>query len=190
MRRRLTGLLDVPVSRNVISGRPTFVTMMQSANFGKRGDVALLRWPHRSKLQSIFIQPQVRAPAMIIGQVTLKDTVQVSSVRHDHMVQAFTPERTDEAFQVGRLPGRAGRNPELLQPQNLGAVLEGQTINAVPVWEQVLGWCGRVGLELDLAAGKAAARLTGLAILASLRQVLGSLNRVDQVVGGENLIRF
>ncbi len=41
---------------------------------------------------------------------------------------------------------------------------------------------GRVGLDLDLAAGKLAARLTGLAILASLRQVLGSLNRVKQVV--------
>ncbi len=41
---------------------------------------------------------------------------------------------------------------------------------------------GRVGSELDLAAGKAAARLTGLAILASLRQVLGSLDRVEQVV--------
>jgi enamine deaminase RidA (YjgF/YER057c/UK114 family) len=33
-----------------------------------------------------------------------------------------------------------------------------------------------------LAAGKAAARLTGLAILASLRQVLGTLERVEQVV--------
>ena len=82
------------------------IVMMQPANFGKRGDVALLRWLHRPKLRSIFIQPQVRGPAMIIGLVTLKDTVQVSSVQHDHMVQAFTPERTDEAFQVGRLPGR------------------------------------------------------------------------------------
>jgi enamine deaminase RidA (YjgF/YER057c/UK114 family) len=41
---------------------------------------------------------------------------------------------------------------------------------------------GRVGQDLDLAAGKAAARLAGLAILASLRQVLGSLDRVEQVV--------
>ncbi len=41
---------------------------------------------------------------------------------------------------------------------------------------------GRVDRDLDLAAGKAAARLTGLAILASLRQVLGSLDRVEQVV--------
>ena len=41
---------------------------------------------------------------------------------------------------------------------------------------------GRVGADLDLAAGKAAARQTGLAILASLRASLGSLDRVQRVV--------
>jgi enamine deaminase RidA (YjgF/YER057c/UK114 family) len=41
---------------------------------------------------------------------------------------------------------------------------------------------GRVGADLDLAAGKGAARQTGLAILASLRAALGSLDRVQRVV--------
>ena len=41
---------------------------------------------------------------------------------------------------------------------------------------------GRVGSELDLAAGKAAARQTGLTILATLKRVLGSLNKVERVV--------
>lgn len=41
---------------------------------------------------------------------------------------------------------------------------------------------GCVGRDLDLAAGKAAARQTGLAILASLRATLGSLNRVHRLV--------
>ena len=41
---------------------------------------------------------------------------------------------------------------------------------------------GRVGADLDLAAGKAAARQTGLAILATLRSELGSLNRVQRVI--------
>jgi enamine deaminase RidA (YjgF/YER057c/UK114 family) len=41
---------------------------------------------------------------------------------------------------------------------------------------------GRVGEAMDVVAGKAAARQTGLAILASLRAVLGSLDRVDRVV--------
>ena len=41
---------------------------------------------------------------------------------------------------------------------------------------------GRVGADLDLAAGKAAARQVGLAILATVRDNLGSLNRVRRVI--------
>jgi enamine deaminase RidA (YjgF/YER057c/UK114 family) len=41
---------------------------------------------------------------------------------------------------------------------------------------------GCVGLDLDLAAGKAAARQTGLTMLASLRRVLGSLDRIERVI--------
>jgi enamine deaminase RidA (YjgF/YER057c/UK114 family) len=41
---------------------------------------------------------------------------------------------------------------------------------------------GKVGLDLDLAGGKAAARQTGLALLATLRAALGSLDRVERVV--------
>ena len=41
---------------------------------------------------------------------------------------------------------------------------------------------GRVGDDLDLAAGKAAARQTGLAILATLRAGLGSLDRIQRVI--------
>lgn len=41
---------------------------------------------------------------------------------------------------------------------------------------------GRVGDDLDMEAGKAAARHVGLAILATLRSELGSLNRVKRVI--------
>jgi enamine deaminase RidA (YjgF/YER057c/UK114 family) len=41
---------------------------------------------------------------------------------------------------------------------------------------------GKVGLDLDLAAGQVAARQTGLAILATLRAELGSLDRIKRVV--------
>ncbi|MGV3660072.1 MAG: RidA family protein [Prosthecobacter sp.] len=41
---------------------------------------------------------------------------------------------------------------------------------------------GRVGEDLDLAAGKAAARQTALALLATLKSELGSLDRVKRVV--------
>ena len=41
---------------------------------------------------------------------------------------------------------------------------------------------GRLGADLDVDKGKAAARQTGLAILATLRQALGSLDKVDRVI--------
>ena len=41
---------------------------------------------------------------------------------------------------------------------------------------------GRVGSDLDVDKAKAAARQTGLAILATLREGLGSLDKVDRVV--------
>ena len=41
---------------------------------------------------------------------------------------------------------------------------------------------GRVGQDLDLEAGKAAARQTGLAILATLRSELGNLDRVKRLI--------
>lgn len=41
---------------------------------------------------------------------------------------------------------------------------------------------GRVGADLDVAAGKNAARQTGLAILATIRAELGSLDKVKRVV--------
>jgi enamine deaminase RidA (YjgF/YER057c/UK114 family) len=41
---------------------------------------------------------------------------------------------------------------------------------------------GRLGAELDVAAGYVAARLVGLGILASLRKQFGSLDRVARVV--------
>jgi enamine deaminase RidA (YjgF/YER057c/UK114 family) len=41
---------------------------------------------------------------------------------------------------------------------------------------------GRVGQDLDLQAGKLAARQVGLAILATLRSQLGSLDRVKRLI--------
>ena len=41
---------------------------------------------------------------------------------------------------------------------------------------------GRVGADLDLKEGKAAAKQTALALLATLKQELGSLDRVKRVI--------
>lgn len=43
-------------------------------------------------------------------------------------------------------------------------------------------YVGKVGLDVDLAFGKAAARQTGLAILATLKSHLGSLDKIRRLV--------
>lgn len=47
---------------------------------------------------------------------------------------------------------------------------------------------GKVGVDLTVAQARAAARQTGLSILASLRGKLGSLNRVNRVVKSLGMI--
>jgi enamine deaminase RidA (YjgF/YER057c/UK114 family) len=48
---------------------------------------------------------------------------------------------------------------------------------------------GRLGSDLDTESGKAAARLTALAILATLRQHVGDLNRVRRVIKTMGLVQ-
>jgi enamine deaminase RidA (YjgF/YER057c/UK114 family) len=52
----------------------------------------------------------------------------------------------------------------------------------VPLSEGKLLWSGKLGAELDAAAGAQAARRCGLQALAALRLELGSLDRVRRVV--------
>ena len=79
--------------------------MMESAHFRERDDIALLRRLDPPKLRGIFVQTQMGPPAMIICEITFKDPAQMDCVQHDHVVQTFTPNQTDEAFHIRRLPG-------------------------------------------------------------------------------------
>jgi enamine deaminase RidA (YjgF/YER057c/UK114 family) len=48
---------------------------------------------------------------------------------------------------------------------------------------------GRLGADLDVAAGYHAAKITGLGLLATLREALGSLDRVSKLVKLLGLVR-
>jgi enamine deaminase RidA (YjgF/YER057c/UK114 family) len=79
---------------------------------------------------------------------------------------------------------------ELPPPPPLGGVYQRVLVTGGLAWVSGHGplrpdgtfIVGRVGDDIDLAAGKAAARQTGLAMLASLRAHFGSLDRVRRVV--------
>lgn len=53
---------------------------------------------------------------------------------------------------------------------------------AGPIGEDGKPVCGKLGRDMDVAQGQAAARLVALQLLATIRQELGSLDRVKRVV--------
>src|SRR4051812_29650566 len=65
-------------------------------------------------------------------------------------------------------------------PAVIGNVIDGSGSGPLQPAKSLI--TGRVGADLDTAAGKAAARQVGLAILATLRSELGSLDRVKRLV--------
>ena len=122
----------------MISGRQAFVAMMESAHLGKGNDRSLLRSLHRARLGGILVQGQVRSAPVIVGEIGFEQTVQVSLVEHDDVIQTLAPHRTDQPFDVRGLPRRVRGDADFLQAQSLGAALELQSVNAVAVPEQVL----------------------------------------------------
>jgi len=90
--------------RIVASGRPTLVAMVQAAHLGKRNDLSLLRPLHRARFRGVLVQAQMGPTPVIIGEIGFEQTVQVSLVEHDDVIQAFAPDGTDQPFDVRRLP--------------------------------------------------------------------------------------
>ena len=138
-----TALLNTPARRVVISGRETIAAMMKSAHLGKHNNLSLLRSLHRPRFRGIFVQAQMGPTPVIIGKIGFKQTVQVSLVEHDDVIQTFATDRTNQPFDVRRLPRRARHNPDFLQAQSLGAALELQAVDAITVTEQVLRGRGK-----------------------------------------------
>ena len=107
--------------------------MVQAAHLWERDDLPLLRSLHWARCRGILVQPQMGPTPMIIGKIGFEQTVQVSLVEHDDVIQTFAADRTNQPFDVRRLPRRARRNPDFLQAQSLGAASELQTVNAIAV---------------------------------------------------------
>jgi hypothetical protein len=92
------------------SGRSALVAMVQAAHFGKRDNPTDIRTINRSWLWGVLVQAEMRsAPVIVIHEVTQVVTEAAFTAADDHVVQAFTTDRADEAFDVGALPERPRR---------------------------------------------------------------------------------
>lgn len=68
----------------------------------------MLPWPGSSTardFRAIFLQRPVGAMVMIIAKVVREPLSQVVLVEHDHMLEAFAADGSDQALDEGILPG-------------------------------------------------------------------------------------
>jgi hypothetical protein len=79
--------------------------MVQTSQQRQRDDVALFGWFHGPRFRSVLVQRSVRAVLMIIAKVVREPLSQVVLVEHDHLVEAFAADGSDQALDEGILPG-------------------------------------------------------------------------------------
>jgi hypothetical protein len=81
------------------SGRQAFVAMVQAAHLRDRDDLALARTLLRSRFRGIFVQARMSPTSKIIGEIGYEQTIQVSLVEHDDVIQTFPAERTNQPLE-------------------------------------------------------------------------------------------
>ena len=83
-----------PVSTNCqasrcLRSRSTRVSVMQSADLPNGDDLALRRRFHLTWGRRVAIQRKVRSRIVVVVEILGQDSMQMSLVQHDHVVQAF-----------------------------------------------------------------------------------------------------
>lgn len=82
--------------------------MMQAADLGGLNDATTIDGMNRSPFRAVHPQCLVSEPVVIVAEVGGKDPLQMPLVDHDDMIEAFSPDRSDQPLDIGVLP-RASR---------------------------------------------------------------------------------
>ena len=78
--------------------------MTQAADLWESDDLARIRRMNRTWFRAILLKRQVSSGSMVMVEIRCQDPPQVPFTRDDDVIEAFTPDRSDDAFRVGVLP--------------------------------------------------------------------------------------
>ena len=109
--------------------------MVEPTEFGNLNDAAV--YLNLTVRRAIQLQRLMNPVAMVVVEVAGEDASQVSFVHHDHVVEAFSSDASDQPFNERILPGRASSSHDLFDAHVPDAALEVLTIDAVTISQQV-----------------------------------------------------
>ena len=77
--------------------------------------------------------------AVVVAHVAGEDTFEMALSWDDHVVQAFSADRADDAFRISVLPGRPSGGDDVLDAERVYLALESLSLNSITLPDQVLG---------------------------------------------------
>ena len=81
--------------------------MVESADLGQGNDAPLLGRLDGARLGSILLEREMRTRAVVVAEVVVQTTTEVSLIQDDHVVEELAADAADHAFDEGILPGGA-----------------------------------------------------------------------------------
>src|SRR3979490_1779277 len=103
-------------------GGTAFVAMMEAADLRERDNLAGSGRVYRSALRTILGEREMRSRLVVIVKVRRQHAAQMMLIEDDDVIQTFTADRTNDAFDVAVLPRRARRSNNLLDTHHTNAI--------------------------------------------------------------------
>jgi hypothetical protein len=171
--RRRASPASTYIKERSVSGGPSFVAVVQSADLWQRHDRSYFWRLNGSWLGRVLSQREMRSRSVIVIQVRSQGATKRAFLEHDHMVQALPPNGTNHPLDVGSLPRRARRGQNFADAQVSHLVLEVLAEDGIAVAQQV-AW--------ELVEGKGLPQLLSRPLRGRVRGHL-EVNNTTTVVG-------
>lgn len=135
--RERDGGIDQPRGGVRSDSEPAGVAVMKPANLGEGYDVAHLGRLNRTRIRTVVVQRPMRSRRMVVGRVATKNAHEVPFVQNDDVVEALSPDRSDQTFTIRILPRRGGGCDDFRDAHRLDTPDEVSTEDAVTVAKQI-----------------------------------------------------
>src|SRR6267143_6622273 len=113
------------------------VAVVESADLGHGNDASLLGWLDSARLGSVLLEREMRARAVIVAEVAVQTTTEVSLIQADHVVEELAADGVDHAFDEGILPGGAWCSENLGDEHALHPSPKLAAVDAVAIAEEI-----------------------------------------------------
>jgi len=161
---------------------------MQAADLGDSHDGTDRRRLNGPRDRSIHLHGEMRPGLVVVAEVFAEDLSEMILAEDDQVVQAFAPDRSDDSFSVGVLPGGLRSGDDLLDAQSRHPVTEPIAVDGVTISEQISGFGSSCRERFDdLLGGPLGGGVSGDVDVQDAPPVMGQDDEAEEQAEGPGL---